>query len=138
MSLKKVLLLSLIGLVVLALIFTLIFVFVLNKKGESKKEKVEYFQFELDEMYTNIKKSNNIMKINITVEYTDDRLAAVLNKQKARITNDILELLRNKTLEELSGKEGQRKARTDIKDKIVEIVESNNISNVYFTEFIVQ
>lgn len=138
MSLKKVLLLSLIGLVVLALIFTLIFVFVLNKKGESKKEKVEYFQFELDEMYTNIKKSNNIMKINITVEYTDDKLAAVLNKQKARITNDILELLRNKTLEELSGKEGQRKARTDIKDKIVEIVESNNISNVYFTEFIVQ
>lgn len=138
MSLKKVLLLSLIGLVVLALIFTLIFVFVLNKKGESKKEKVEYFQFELDEMYTNIKKSNNIMKINITVEYTDDKLAAVLNKQKARITNDILELLRNKTLEELSGKEGQRKARTDIKNKIVEIVESNNIANVYFTEFIVQ
>lgn len=138
MSLKKVLLLSLIGLVILALIFTLIFIFVLNKKGESKKEKVEYFQFELDEMYTNIKKSNNIMKINITVEYTDDKLAAVLNKQKARITNDILELLRNKTLEELSGKEGQRKARTDIKNKIVEVVESNNISNVYFTEFIVQ
>ncbi|SKC74369.1 flagellar basal body-associated FliL family protein [Maledivibacter halophilus] len=138
MSLKKVLLLSFIGLVVIALIFTLTFFFVLNSKGDSKKDKVEHFQFELDEIYTNIKKSNNIMKVNMTIEYTDRNLTEVLEEQKARIRNDILELLRNKTLEELSGKEGQQKARTDIKDKIVEIVESNNILNVYFTEFIVQ
>lgn len=138
MSLKKVLVLSLIGLIVLALIFTLVFFLVINKKGESKEQKVEYFEFKLDEMYTNIKESNNILKINITIEYTDSKLAETLTKSKSRISNDVLEILRNKTLEDLSGQEGQQDARKDIQNKVVEIVKSNTISNVYFTEFIIQ
>ncbi|SHJ91583.1 flagellar basal body-associated FliL family protein [Paramaledivibacter caminithermalis] len=138
MSLKKVLILSLIGFLVLALIFTLVFFLVLNKKEASKEQKVEYYKFKLDEMYTNIKESNNILKINITIEYTDSKLAEVLTKNKERITNDILELLRDKTIKDMSGEEGQQKARKDIQNKIVNIVESNAISNVYFTEFIIQ
>ncbi|MCT4564067.1 MAG: flagellar basal body-associated FliL family protein [Maledivibacter sp.] len=138
MDLKKVLVLSLIGLLVLALIFTLVFFLVINKKGESKEQKVEYFEFKLDEMYTNIKESNSILKINISIEYTDSQLAETLNKGKSRISNDILELLRNKTIKELSGKEGQQKARKDIQNKVAEIVRTNTISNIYFTEFIIQ
>lgn len=138
MTVKKVILLSLVGLLVLALIFTLVFFFVLNKKGEDKNQKVEHFEFKLDEMYTNIKDSNNILKINITVEYTDSKLVEALNKNNSKITNSILELLRNKTLEELSGREGQQNARKDIQDAIIEITKSNKISNVYFTEFIIQ
>lgn len=138
MSLKKVLILSLIGLVVLALIFSVVFFLVLNKKDDAKNKKVEYFEFKLDEMYTNIRESKNILKINITIEYTDEKMVETLNKSKSRISNDVLEILRNKTLEELSGKDGQQKARKDIQSKIVEIVETNAISNVYFTEFIIQ
>lgn len=137
MSLKKVLLLSLIGLIVLAIIFGLVFFFVLNKK-DSVNKKVEYYEFKLDEMYTNIKENNSILKINIIIEYTDTKLAETLNKRKARIANDILELLRSKTLEELSGQDGQQNARKDIQNKVIEITNSKNISNIFFTEFIIQ
>ncbi len=138
MTLKKVILFSLIGLAVLGLIFALVFFFVLNNREAEGESEIEYFEFVLDEMYTNIKGSNNILKINITFEYTDEELVSILNKNKSKIKNSTLELLRNKTLEELSGKDGQQNARKDIKSAVIEITESNNISNVYFTEFIIQ
>ncbi len=136
MTVKKVVLLSLVGLLVLALIFSLVFLLISRNNGG--REKVEYYEFKLEEMYTNIKESDSILKINITVEYTDSELIETLNKSKAKISNDVLELLRSKTLEELSGKEGQQSTRKDVQQKIIEIAESSDVSNIYFTEFIIQ
>ncbi len=136
MTVKKVVLLSLVGLLVLVLIFSLVFLLISNNRDG--REKVEYYEFKLEEMYTNIKESDSILKINITVEYTDSELIETLNKSKAKISNDVLELLRSKTLEELSGKEGQQSTRKDVQQKIIEIAESSDVSNIYFTEFIIQ
>ncbi|MCG8539810.1 MAG: flagellar basal body-associated FliL family protein [Clostridia bacterium] len=136
MTVKKVVLLSLVGLLVLVLIFSLVFLLISRNNGG--REKVEYYEFKLEEMYTNIKESDSILKINITVEYTDSELIETLNKSKAKISNDVLELLRSKTLEELSGKEGQQSTRKDVQQKIIEIAESSDVSNIYFTEFIIQ
>mgnify|MGYP001415779230 CR=1 FL=1 len=138
MTLKRVILFSLIGLVVLGLIFALVFFFVFSNREADTEKEVEYLEFALDEMYTNIKGSNNILKIDITVEYTDAKFLEMLNKNKSKITNSVLELLRNKTLEELSGKDGQQNARKDVKNSVIEITKSNNITNVYFTQFIIQ
>ncbi len=109
MTVKKVLILSLIGLIIATLIITGIIFFVLNSDGKNKDKKLTYYEYNLEEIYTNIKSSKSILKANITIEYTDDKLKAVLDNNKAKITNDILELLRNKTLKDLSGQEGQQK-----------------------------
>ncbi|WP_432400553.1 flagellar basal body-associated FliL family protein [Wukongibacter sp. M2B1] len=138
MTVKKVILFSLIGLLVLALIFSAIFFFVLNSKSDGKNKKVEYYEFHLDAMYTNLKDSNNILKTSITIEYTDNKLLEKLNKSKVKITNSVLELLRSKDAKELSGKEGLQNARKAVLNSVMEITESKDISNIYFTEFIIQ
>lgn len=138
MTVKKVILFSLIGLVVLALIFSLIFFFVSNRKAEGRDKKVEYMEFSLDPMYTNLKGSDNILKTSITIEYTNKKILETLNKSKIKITNSILELLRNKTSEELAGKEGLQEARKAVLNSVMEITQSKDISNIYFTEFIIQ
>ncbi|MDK2917396.1 MAG: flagellar protein FliL [Candidatus Petromonas sp.] len=138
MTVKKVLILSLIGLIIATLIITGIIFFVLNSDGKNKDKKLTYYEYNLEEIYTNIKSSKSILKANITIEYTDDKLKAVLDNNKAKITNDILELLRNKTLKDLSGQEGQQKTRNDILNKVRGILNTKDISNIYFTEFIIQ
>jgi flagellar FliL protein len=138
MTVKKVLILSLIGLIIATLIITGIIFFVLNSDGKNKNKKLTYYEYNLEEIYTNIKSSKSILKANITIEYTDDKLKAVLDNNKAKITNDILELLRNKTLKDLSGQEGQQKTRNDILNKVRGILNTKDISNIYFTEFIIQ
>ncbi|WP_432665047.1 flagellar basal body-associated FliL family protein [Wukongibacter baidiensis] len=138
MTVKKVILFSLIGLLVLALIFGAIFFFVLNKKSDDKAKKIDYYEFRLDAMYTNLKDSSNILKTSITIEYTNTKVLETLNKSKVKITNSVLELLRSKTAEELSGKEGLQNARKAVLDSVMEITQSKDISNIYFTEFIIQ
>ena len=60
MTVKKVVLLSLVGLLVLVLIFSLVFLLISRNNGG--REKVEYYEFKLEEMYTNIKESDSILK----------------------------------------------------------------------------
>lgn len=138
MTLKKVLILSLIGLLAVAIIISLIFFFASNNEAENKESEKEYFIYKIDELYTNIKDSRNILKVNITVEYNNENLLEVLDKNNAKITNNILELLRNKTIDDLSGKTGQQTTRNDILSMIKGIVNSEEVSNIYFTEFIIQ
>ncbi|RKD27778.1 Flagellar basal body-associated protein FliL [Caminicella sporogenes DSM 14501] len=137
MTVKKVLILSLIGLLIVTVTMAGIFFFMLNKNN-NKEKKVEHFHYELGELYTNIKDSSRILKINITVEYTNKKLQEVLEAHRAKITNDILELLRNKTYKELIGQPGQQKARMDILSLVKKDINSEEISNIYFVEFIIQ
>lgn len=138
MTVKKVLLFSLIGLVIAAIVIGGIMFFVLRSKDNKANKKIEYYQYTLSELYTNIKDSNRILKANITIEYTDENLQDILDKNKAKITNDILEYFRGKTFEELSGQNGQQNSRDGILSKVKEITTGDDISNVYFTEFIIQ
>lgn len=137
MTVKRLILFGVIGLVVLAIIFTLIFSYILNNK-EGNEKKVDYYEFNLDEMYTNVAESESILKINITVEYTDEKLIKTLDKSRTKIVDNILEVLGSKTKEELLGKESRKKIRADILNNVKKITKSNNISNIYFTELIIQ
>ncbi len=141
MTVKKVLMYSLIGFVIFAIIISGIIFYVTNIKfsqTNSNNNTIEQYEFSLDELYTNIKDSNRILKASISISYTDKNLLELLNKKQARITNDILEFFRSKSLEELSGKEGQQDARNNILTIVKEILNSENVSNIYFTEFIIQ
>lgn len=137
MTTKKVLILSLVGFLVVTLIMAGIFFFLINKKQNTAK-KIEYFEYSLGELYTNIKDSNRILKIDITIEYTNNKLKETLERKNAKIKNSILELLRNKTYEDLSGQSGQQKARHDILEIVKKDTNSEEISNIYFVEFIIQ
>ncbi len=138
MTLKKIIFLSLIGLLAVTLLISGIFFFVINKDPNNDESVKEYHIYKINELYTNIKDSKNILKVNITIEYNNKELYGILEKNKDKITNDILELLRSKTFEDFSGKTGQQTARNNILSLIKEIINSEEVSNVYFTEFIIQ
>lgn len=138
MTLKKVIFLSLIGLLIVAVVIGSLFFFVFNKNPKDQSAVKEYYIYEIGELYTNIKDSNSILKLNLSVEYNNKDLLQTFVTNNAKITNNILELLRNKTLDDLSGKTGQEAARNDILDLIKQIINSEDISNIYFTEFITQ
>ncbi len=141
MTIKKVLIYSLIGFIVFALIIGGIIFFVMNgksKESNSGDKPKEVFEYSLEELYTNIKDSNSILKTSISIEYTDKKLLEVFDKNKSKITNDILEFFRSKTLEELSGKDGQQSARNSILVIVKKTINSDAVSNIYFTEFIIQ
>ena len=137
MTSKKVLMISIVALLVLVILAGGIFFVVMRNKNAGEKEPT-YYTHEIGEMYTNIKDSDSILKVNITLEYTDEDLAEALTAKHDKIFNGILELLRGKTREELNGAKGQQNARVDIRNLVREILKSEQISDVFFVEFIIQ
>ena len=54
------------------------------------------------------------------------------------IRNNINEIVRNKTEEELKGKDGQVNLQKEIKENLVDVFNDESIINIYFNEFVIQ
>lgn len=140
MDLKKILIFAGIGLVLVIIIGVVLFMFVFNGDGAEKEEPITYFEYGLGEMYSNINEENRILKTNITIQYTDPELEQVLMDNTMRIKNDILQLYRTRSYEQLTAPNGQQRVREDIRELVIEIleVEPDAISDILFSEFILQ
>lgn len=136
---KKIILISGIVLVLVLGVAAGLYFFVFSKGGEAEKP-IVYLEFPLDEMYSNIADPGKILKSRIVIQYTDETLAEKLTSNKTRIVNDINQLYRTKTFEQLSAPNGQERLRADILEQVQEIVEadSEQITDVLFLDFIVQ
>lgn len=101
---------------------------------------IVYQEYQMEEMYTNIKDPGKILKFQVSVEYTNAELAAEFEKNKSKLVNNIYEYFRNTEYDTLNKSNGQERAREDIRDIVVETmgVDAESITNVYFIQFIIQ
>lgn len=136
---KKILIISIVALLSIVLIGGALFFFVFRDSGD-KEVVVEYFEFDMGEMYLNIESPKNILKLQPVIEYTNQDTLPVLEKNKNKLNNYIRELFATKTYEEILDKKGIEKTREDVHEIILEVLEldSDTVSNVYFVQFIVQ
>ena len=137
MTIKKAILFSLIGLVLGTIVFGGIFLITSIQKPVAEK-KEETYTYPIGELYANINQSRRILKANITAETNDDRIHTVLEKNRSKIINNILETIRSKTEEDLRGDKGQQLLQKEILEIIQSVVSSEKVTNVYFVEFIIQ
>lgn len=114
--------------------------FMLLGGGGSKEPVVVYQEYQMEEMYTNIKDPGKILKFQISIEYTSADMAAAFEKNKSKLVNNVYEYFRNTEYQTLNKANGQERAREDIRDIIVETmgVDAESITNVYFIQFIIQ
>ncbi len=138
MTAKKVMLFSIVGFLVTAIIFGGVFYFAVYKAPEKTVKEVKTFSFPIGELYSNVKDSRKIMKTNMVVETVDEKIIEKIESNKSKMTNSILEVLRSKDESSLAGDKGQQALRTEVLKAIKQIVDSEKITNVYFVEFIVQ
>jgi len=136
---KKIIIIAGIALVVILAIAAGLYFFVFNKK-DPVDVPVVVLEFSLDEMYSNIADPGKILKSQIVIQYTDETLADKLTSNTTRIVNDINQLYRTKTLEQISAPNGQERLRADILELVQEILEADpeQVTDVLFLNFIVQ
>lgn len=136
---KKIIIIAGIALVVVLGIAAALYFLVFNK-ADGEEVTVETLEFQMNEMYSNIADPGKILKSRIVIQYTDEKLADKLNSNQTRIVNDINQLYRTKTLEQLSAPNGQERLRADILELVQGIVEadSEQVTDVLFLDFIVQ
>lgn len=137
MNSKKILIIAVIVLTV-SLVLVAIFSFLYVKSKADANKPKEKFYFDIGQMYSNVKDSSSIVKVDITIEVTDKELLSILEKKKFLINNQINEIIRSKTEKELEGSDGQVLLQKEITAKLAELFNTEDITNIYFKELIVQ
>lgn len=138
MSTKNIFLLAIISFVMIVVIVGSVF-FVISYKNSIPQNTVkELYYFDVGEMYCNIMNSKKIVKFNIVVELTDEKLVEEFNNKSFLIKHEINTIMINKTQEDLEGKEGLITLQSEITNRLSEVFNSEDISKVYFEEFIIQ
>lgn len=99
---------------------------------------IETFNLTLDDMYSNIKDSKKIVKSKITIVVSNKNTYQNLEEKQYLIRDNINKIIRNKTEDDLQGKEGQKNLQAEIETNLVDLFNDNSIINVYFDDFIIQ
>lgn len=107
-------------------------------KSDSGQKEIVKYSLTLEEMYSNVKDSKRILKLKVTIESTSEESIAILTSKQFLIRDEINKVVRNKTDEELQGKEGQLQLQKEIKEQLIILFNDDSITNVYFDDFIIQ
>ncbi|GAU79866.1 flagellar basal body-associated protein FliL [Fusibacter sp. 3D3] len=137
---KKILIIIAVAVLLVSIIGVVLVVFVLNKSDTEPE--IVYLEYKLDEGYSNLSDvdSNKIIKYKVTIEYTNADVLALLDKNKTKIVNNIDEIMRATSSEDIDKPNGKQRIRDRIKEMVIEVLESDEetITDVYIQPFIVQ
>lgn len=92
----------------------------------------------IDDLYCNIKDSKKMVKINIIIETNDHKLKEDIANKKFLIRDLTNEIIVSKTEDDLLKENGQADLKKEILASLVEVFESQKITNIYFNDFIIQ
>ena len=137
---NKKMLIIIIAVVLLVVVGAVVAVVLLTR--EPKVEPLVYYEYVFDEEYSNLadEASKKIVKYVVTIEYTSEEMTAIFDKNKTKIRNNIDEIMRATTSEEIEKTNGKQRLRDRIKDMVIEVLESDEevITNIYLQPFVIQ
>lgn len=106
------------------------------------KEKVQIESvLPLNQFVVNLKTGssrNSYLKATVVLAYMQSDHEVILTKNKDRIRDKIIEILRTKSKEELQEDEGASKLKVEIKESLNSLLGENIITNIYYNDFMIQ
>jgi len=140
---RNIVLIAIIILLLLVIISGIIIYMLINSQpkdaveGPRKIDKNLIMATVGDSFVNNVKDSKKICKITLKIEINKE-LAELVANRESEIRDKINAIVRSKTEEDLAGQEGQIKLQKEILAAVQRILNSKDVVNVYFDEFIVQ
>lgn len=78
------------------------------------------------------------IQVQITLELTEPKAMKEVENRSAAVRNEILGLLRSRSMEDVGGEHGMRQLAEQIKNHLNSYIPGGGIKKVHFTEFVVQ
>jgi flagellar protein FliL len=96
--------------------------------------------YSLDPFVVNLAESGGkrYLRVTMDLELSNGVLIEELNKRLPQIRNAMLMILPSKKFDEISTIEGKTVLRDEIITRLNEFLQTGTISNLYFTEFVIQ
>ena len=138
---KKLAIFSIAVFVVSVLVFATILYLVFFKApayADSAPKKIDTYKYDLGDFSTNIGSSGRYFKGKIVIETTNKKTPKLIEQNVEPIRDHILSVLISQDVKTMMSENGIENIKKDISKKVAEIIGSDDISNVYFTDYIIQ
>ncbi|HMO18400.1 MAG TPA: flagellar basal body-associated FliL family protein [Oligoflexia bacterium] len=94
--------------------------------------------FPLETFIVNLQVKGSFLRTTIQLEFAEPELPASLENDVPKIKDAIIRILSSKSSSEVLMTDGKDKLRGEIRDSVNEVLGSEEVTQVYFTEFIIQ
>ncbi len=138
MGTKKVVLYSLIGFILSGVFFGTILYFTFFRSSEIVVKNVKVYEYTLADFTTNMNSVKSYFRGTIVIETSNKKLLDKFEEKNAEIRDGVIQILISKKPEDILDVGGQQKLRDEIKSVVSRIVNSDEITNVYFIDYIIQ
>ena len=101
-------------------------------------KKIDTYKYDLGDFSTNIGSSGRYFKGKIVIETTNKKTPKLIEQNVEPIRDHILSVLISQDVKTMMSENGIENIKKDISKKVAEIIGSDDISNVYFTDYIIQ
>ncbi|CBH21848.1 putative Flagellar basal body-associated protein FliL precursor [Acetoanaerobium sticklandii] len=106
--------------------------------SDSSPKKIDTYKYDLGDFSTNIGSSGRYFKGKIVIETTNKKTPKLIEQNVEPIRDYILSVLISQDVKTMMSESGIENIKKDITKKVSEIIGTNDISNVYFTDYIIQ
>ena len=109
-------------------------------QGEQEEVLAPEFEYMFDSFVVNLAEQDHrrYLKVTMIATYHEERLEEELESRVSEIRNEIIDILRSKTLEDVQKENSTKEIRKQVGQKINSIIREGRIEEVYFTDFIIQ
>ncbi|SJZ64344.1 flagellar basal body-associated FliL family protein [Selenihalanaerobacter shriftii] len=113
-----------------------------GSKNQTAKEKKSITKlgptYKVGDFVVNLANGQRYIRLNLVLEVSNEDIIEELKKRNPQVRDAVISILRNKQQNDIKTKAGTRDLREEIRRELDKLVSEGNISNVFFTEFVVQ
>ncbi|WP_026476009.1 flagellar basal body-associated FliL family protein [Alkaliphilus transvaalensis] len=138
MDTKKLITYALIGFVFSGIFFGTIAYFAFFRNTESVNRVVKTYEYALEDFTTNLSSTRSHFRGSIIIETTNKRLVSKFEEKNTELRDGVIQTLIAKKPEDLLDQKGLDDLRDEIKELVIRVVNSDEITNIYFIDYIIQ
>ncbi|MGM0471498.1 MAG: flagellar basal body-associated FliL family protein [Bacillota bacterium] len=94
--------------------------------------------YEVGEFTVNLAKSQRYVSLNMVLEISNEELIKKLENRNPQIRDAVISILRNKSPEDIDAQGKTMELRDEIRKELNKLVADGEITNVFFTKFVMQ
>ena len=92
----------------------------------------------LETFIVNLQVKGSFLKATIQLEFTEPQLPPTVESDIPKVRDAIIRILSSKSSADILTSEGKEKLREEIKNSVNEALGAEDVTQIYFTEFIIQ
>lgn len=138
MNLKKTIIYLITGLLLSTIFFGSIIYFVFLRDTNTESRPLKTYEYTVGDFTTNLGNPRSFFKGKIVVEVTDKKLLDKFPENEARVRDRVIKTLLDKRPEDILSSEGQQNLRKLLINEISKLMDTDQITNLFFVDYIVQ